>query len=84
VNKGYKNGTKNGFIAGLIGGLMLGIFIYLKYNMIPYTGNMHISSLLDAFEILFLAFLFSFLATVGGLVGSLIKTLANKINLTNE
>lgn len=81
VNDGFKNGVINGFMAGLIGGLMLGVLFYLVYIMVPHTSNLDISPFFAAVGILFaMAVIFSFLATVGGLVGSIIKILANKMN----
>lgn len=85
VNSGFKNGIIHGFMAGCIGGLMLGVLFYLVYILVPHTNSIDNSPLFVAVTALFgMAVIFSFLGTVGGLVGSLIKTLANRMNLNNE
>ncbi len=85
VNNGFKNGIINGFMAGLIGGLVLGILFYLVYIIVPHTSNIDISPLVVLVTSLFgMAVIFSFLGTVGGFIGYMIKILANKMNLNNE
>lgn len=84
VNNGFKNGIINGFIAGLLGGLMLGIFFYIIY-IVPHTSNLDTSTLYVAVGGLSgMAVIFSFLGTVGGLVGSLLKKLYEKMNSINQ
>lgn len=80
VNNGYKNGAKNGFIAGLMGGLIIGILSCLVYFIVPIivpyinVDSIDISPIFAALGIMFaMAVIFSFLGTVCGLLGSLIK-----------
>ncbi|MBP1945776.1 putative membrane protein YeaQ/YmgE (transglycosylase-associated protein family) [Methanobacterium petrolearium] len=81
VNNGFKNGIINGFIAGLIGGLLLGILFYFVYIIVLHTSNSDISSPLQlVLFFLGMAVIFSFLGTLGGLVGSLIKKISKKMN----
>jgi Na+/proline symporter len=70
INESEKNGAINGAILGLIGGLIVNVFLILYYYYLGYGD--YISSIL-LYSVMNLV-LQIVVATVGGVLGSLIKT----------
>ena len=71
VNNGYKNGAKNGIITGIIGGFILGILLFIPLlNYIPPHGNVIFYFFMGGLS---LALITAILASVGGIIGVLIR-----------